>query len=257
MFNTDKFRLGSLCKREHDYEGTGKSLRYKCSNNCIECHAISTKKYREDNKEKIKEYNEEIKELKCKNAKVYYEQNKEKIKNRVNKYREDNKEKIKEYITINKEKIKNHMKEYREQNKEKIQAMNRKYCEEHKEQKKEYQRDNKEKVKEYNKKKYKEDRNHKLLCLLRSRMRHALHGKSKSAHSLELLGCTVEEWKKHIESTFQKGMTWLNYGTYWHIDHIKQCVRFDLSDPVQQKECFNYKNTRALTAVDNLKRDRK
>jgi len=29
--------LGSLCKRGHDWEGTGKSLRRKLSYNCIEC----------------------------------------------------------------------------------------------------------------------------------------------------------------------------------------------------------------------------
>jgi len=45
-------------------------------------------------------------------------------------------------------------------------------------------------------------------------------------------------------------MTWNNHGTgyngkgmkEWHIDHIIPCDKFDLSDPKQQEECFNYKN---------------
>ena len=69
----------------------------------------TSKEYREDNKEKIKEREKE-----------YREDNKEKIKERKKEYREKNKEKIKEYKEKNKEKIKEQHKEYREKNKEKI-----------------------------------------------------------------------------------------------------------------------------------------
>lgn len=37
---TDKFYLGSLCKRNHDYKGTGKSLRYKSKRECTECRKL-------------------------------------------------------------------------------------------------------------------------------------------------------------------------------------------------------------------------
>ena len=37
-----------------------------------------------------------------------------------------------------------------------------------------------------------------------------------------------------------------------HIDHIKPCASFDLTDPAQQKECFNYKNLQPLWAFDNI-----
>ena len=82
------------------------------------------KEYREENKEKIKEYKEK-----------YHQENKEKLKEYYQEYREENKEKIKEYREKNKEK----QKEYREKNKEK---------------QKEYTKKNKEKKKEYNKKYY-------------------------------------------------------------------------------------------------------
>ena len=47
-------------------------------------------------------------------------------------------------------------------------------------------------------------------------------------------------------------MTFDNYGTIWHIDHIKPCASFDLTDVNQQMECFNYKNLQPLWAKDNL-----
>lgn len=52
-FDTKKFYLGSLCKRGHDYESTGKSLRYKNRRDCIECHGITTKKWCVENRERI------------------------------------------------------------------------------------------------------------------------------------------------------------------------------------------------------------
>ena len=60
---------------------------------------------------------------------------------------------------------------------------------------------------------------------------------------------------KYLENKFQKGMNWKNQGRYgWHIDHIKPCSKFDLSDPDQQKKCFNYKNLQPLWAAENIKK---
>jgi len=38
----------------------------------------------------------------------------------------------------------------------------------------------------------------------------------------------------------------------YHIDHIKPCCAFDLTDPEQIKECFHPKNHQWLLAHDNL-----
>lgn len=102
---------------------------------------------------------------------------------------------------------------------------------------------------------YHSDPNYKLACNLRARVRSALKGRTKSAGTVALLGCSVEELKKHLESGFTEGMTWekVMCGEI-HIDHIRPCVTFDLSDPTQQRECFHYSNLRPLWAKDNLKR---
>lgn len=158
--------------------------------------------------------------------KNYYRQNKEKLI-----------QKSKEYYKKNKENVKN----YYEQNKEQI----------------------REKSREYRRNRYKTDLNFRLKCSLRRRIRKTLKNHSKSAKTLELLGCTPKFLRSYLESKFLPGMSWENYGNpngdhsdCWHIDHIKPCAGFDLSDPEQQKMCFHYTNLQPLWAKDNLKKGR-
>lgn len=88
---------------------------------------------------------------------------------------------------------------------------------------------------------------------LRSRIHAALKqaNGTKSAHTLELLGCDIEFLRQHLSNQFTEGMTWDNYGE-WHVDHIKPCAAFDLTDPEQQRQCFHYTNLQPLWARDNL-----
>lgn len=109
----------------------------------------------------------------------------------------------------------------------------------------------------YNRKKYKTDPLYKLAYNLRTRILAAIkRGKGiKQSKTVELLGCTVAEARAHIESLWQPGMNWSNHNIHgWHIDHIKPCCTFDLTDLEQQKQCFHYTNLRPLWAKDNLSR---
>lgn len=85
-----------------------------------------------------------------------------------------------------------------------------------------------------------------------ARLRSALKGKDKSANTLKLLGCSINELKQHLESKFYGDMSWENYGSYWHIDHIRPCASFDLTIEENQKQCFHYLNLQPLTAKENL-----
>lgn len=96
----------------------------------------------------------------------------------------------------------------------------------------------------------------RLLLRLRTRLRRALKGTCKSARTLELLGCTVEELKGYLEKQFKRGMSWSNYGR-WHVDHIRPCASFDLTDPEQQRVCFHYTNLQPLWAKENLRKGAK
>lgn len=58
--------------------------------------------------------------------------------------------------------------------------------------------------------------------------REIIKGCHKAKKAVDILGCTVEEFKKHIESQFENWMNWENYGNCqtldykcsWHLDHI-------------------------------------
>ena len=79
---------------------------------------------------------------------------------------------------------------------------------------------------------------------------------TKSAKTLELVGCTVEDLRLFLEAEFTEGMTWDNYGE-WHIDHIRPCASFDLTDPEEQKKCFHWTNLQPLWAQDNIRKGAK
>lgn len=104
-----------------------------------------------------------------------------------------------------------------------------------------YRRDNKAHRNEQRRKRYSNDPEYRLLVILRARLYDALNGICKSVKTTELLGCSIKELIIHIESLFVEGMGWDNQGG-WEIDHIKPCASFNLIDPTQQKECFNYMN---------------
>lgn len=75
----------------------------------------------------------------------------------------------------------------------------------------------------------------------------------KSDRTLEYLGCDIDFYRKHLESTFLPGMTWENQGK-WHIDHvvpIKYEGEGDITlDTVIKR--LHWRNTQAMWASDNI-----
>jgi hypothetical protein len=164
-------------------------------------------------------------------------------------FRKENAEKIaaynKEYAQKNKEKIKKRRQFTAAHNKEKIS----KVCNAWKEKNKDYIRQYNN---EYTLKRYHSDPVFKLKLNQRTRTRAVLKN-AKSTKTSELLGCSYEELKIHIESLFIEGMSWQNMGE-WHIDHIIPLAAFDLKKKENQMIAFNYKNLQPLWAIDNLKK---
>jgi hypothetical protein len=111
-------------------------------------------------------------------------------------------------------------------------------------------------VRAYARNRLKTDINYRVLRRLRKRVWSALRGRSKSAHTMELLGCTIDQLKQHLESRFLPGMSWDNYGK-WHVDHIIACATFDLTKEAEQRRCFNYTNLQPLWASDNIRKGTK
>ena len=140
-----------------------------------------------------------------------------------------------------------YQKEYREKNKEVVDAYKKAY---NKTYLPEYYKKNKKKRLEYsyryNKERKKVDENFKLASLLRSRFHHALKNGRKMKSVIELVGCTIDEFKLYVESLFYPEMTWENHGDIWEIDHILPCASFDLTLLEEQKKCFHYSNHQPL-----------
>jgi len=110
----------------------------------------------------------------------------------------------------------------------------------------------KQQVRDYIRHKRKNNTHFKLTDNLRRRINYAISSGKKNDHTIKLLGCSIEYFKKYIESLWSDGMNWGNYGMFgWHLDHIIPCANFDLSDEEQQKKCFHYTNIQPLWAKDN------
>ena len=91
--------LGTLCRRGHDHNGTGKSLRYKCGHNpCVECNTINARRNREDNPERYNAVKARYREKNRAKANAWhrnhYAENIEKIKARHARNYQDNKERV-------------------------------------------------------------------------------------------------------------------------------------------------------------------
>jgi hypothetical protein len=155
-------------------------------------------------------------------SKNHRNENIEKELERAKNYYINNKDKKKEYAELNKEHIANKNKLYNINNKETISERRKTWYLANKEiiNKKGY---------EYYKMKMATDPIFKLKKQLKGLIRDSLRsqGLKKSDRTINVLGCTIEEFKLHLESKFEPWMTWENKGLYngelnygWDIDHI-------------------------------------
>ena len=91
---------------------------------------------------------------------------------------------------------------------------------------------------------------------IRKRLKKQLDKGMTIGPTIEMLGCSIAQFRAYIEQQFTDVMTWDNYGTIWHIDHIKPVCSFDLSLEGIAKEVNHYSNLRPLLAEDNLAKSR-
>jgi len=162
-------------------------------------------------------------------------------------------------------------KEYKLKNKEKIKEYNSKWNSENKfyyqeyrkiwdvenydkvlETRKRFKEKNPGYINDYNKQRKKEDILFRLKTNIRTSVNRYL--KYRSKHTFEIVGCTPQFLKEHLETQFIDGMTWENRSE-WHIDHI-----IPLSSAKTEDEVYmlcHYKNLQPLWAEDNLKKSNK
>ena len=163
----------------------------------------------------------------------------------------------KKYVEENSDAIKKYQKEYYKKNEEEIKKKVKEWAEKNPEKRREiankYNRS--EKAKELRK----NNINYKLSNYIHSNSARVtkLVKENKQLKSKQYLGCTLEEFKNHIESQWQEGMTWENHGLHgWHIDHIVP-VDWFIKNSDDPWEANHYTNLQPLWAKENITKSNK
>ena len=83
------------------------------------------------------------------------------------------------------------------------------------------------------------------------------NGWTKGGKTFDYLPYSPEELMEHLEKQFDEHMTRDNYGTYWHIDHIKPHVMFnyDSLDHPDFQKCWALENLQPLEARENMSKN--
>ena len=190
-------------------------------------------KYMADNAETIRVKQAEKYQLKREHykekARSHYHQNKEAINERNRKYQKENAEHLKKKAN-----------EYRAANREKARAWARKYGKVHR-----------AKLTEKLREKRRSDPMFRLKDAIRGSIRAYLGSKkTRRGSTFEIVGCTPDFLREHLERQFKPGMTWDNYGSHWHVDHRIPLASGRTSDEV--KGLSHWTNLQPLEALENL-----
>jgi len=167
---------------------------------------------------------------------------------RSKKYYRDNRESELKRASKNRESLdwKLYSKEYRARNKKRLSRLREIWV-----------KNNPEKIRKYRLTKYqKRDR---LRDSTSAMMNHSLKrvGSSKSGSKLfEIVDYTLDDLKSHLESQFTEDMDWENYGSFWHVDHIRPIASFTYSSTVDEdfKICWSLDNLQPLPAIENYRK---
>ena len=102
----------------------------------------------------------------------------------------------------------------------------------------------------YEKEKYHNDPNYKLTHWYKNTINRAIDGKISG--KLKFLGCSIDEFRVHIESQFEEGMSWDNHSINgWHIDHILP-LSAAKGDVGKIKALNHYTNLRPMWSTENI-----
>lgn len=121
-----------------------------------------------------------------------------------------------------------------------------------------WRRENKQHINDYAAKRYRENLLFRIRTKLSNNINRVIKRQKtrKKSSTAKLIGISIPQFKKHIESLFLPGMSWENRSS-WHIDHFRPCASFDLEDVEQQKMCFHYTNLAPMWPLDNVKKNSK
>lgn len=91
--------------------------------------------------------------------------------------------------------------------------------------------------------------------MIRSAIRKGKEGKSW----IFFVDYSLNQLIDHLQRQFTPKMTWGNYGSYWHIDHITPRSYFKYTSPCDDefRQCWKLSNLQPLEAIENIKKSNK
>jgi hypothetical protein len=152
---------------------------------------------------------------------------------------------------------------WREQNKEKYLEFSRRYRTKHAD-KLAAKRKSPER-REYNRQYMqtrRQDPSFKIHCNISRNVNFAMRrsgGSKRGKKTFNNLPYTPEQLCEHLEAQFDEHMTWDNYGSYWHIDHIypQSKLPYDSYEHPNFLKCWALDNLRPLEATENMRKSNK
>ena len=217
-------KICSKCGEEKDVKEFGKNKKYKSglAYYCKKCRSKINKQYRLDNPEKVKQATKE-----------WCLEHKEKIslynKERNLKNPESNRQRAKQWVLDNPKKAKISSR-----------ISSNKFYHNHKE-----ICQNRNNICKYNR--YQKDIGYRMESICRSRQTQALQGNPKSAHTMELIGCSIEFFQGYLFTKFHDEYPGLTlHLPACDLHHIISCHTFNMAIPEQQFKCFHYTNVKII-----------
>jgi hypothetical protein len=175
-------------------------------------------------------------------------------------YRKNNPEKVLEltrnWTAKNPEWVYNRHKKWRNENRELVNEIKQNWLNKNPEKRKQYRENYKPRKREQRKERRDTDPIFNLTNRMRCRLVKYLTilNITKTNKTFEIVGCTPEFLKEHLEKQFTDGMTWENRNK-WHIDHIVPLSSAKTEDELY-KLC-HYTNLQPLWAEENMKKSNK
>ena len=216
------------------------------------CKSCKTIKYKEYVKTKLTEQYKQNIDKKCSSCTIILNQE-NMVKNRPI-CKPCYNTKCKEYKSKNKDLISEKSKNYHEANKEKCAEYYKdhykKYKDTYMENNRKWREENRDDINAKANLRFKNDPIARLKRNARTRIAYAL--KSSSYRSLKLIDCDILFLKKWLEFNFTENMSFENYGSYWHVDHVIPCALFNLEHEEEIRNCFRWTNLQPLEAHENM-----
>jgi len=187
---------------------------------------------------------------------TWHAKNREAVSSNHRKYYNRNRAEILARQRSRQKAIREYNRDYYQRNRDKELVRQRGYYESHKEEisRKKRSDHSRQVGRKWRQKQSESNPQYRIARNLRTRLYMAIRNGTKQGSAVRDLGCSLSGFMAYMHDKFEPEMTWENYGSEWHIDHIRPLSSFDLTDREQIKQACHYTNLQPLWKSANLRK---